>query len=107
MKPHILTALTAILALDNTIPKEKAEAVIRYLLDKDILPEWGAVPRSIRIREVQKLFGGVTSKTLRCWAAQGKLVPVYGSNSRRIGYTEESVRELLAGRRKDANTDCR
>ena len=107
MKKATLTALAAILDLDNSIPKEKAEAVIRYLLDKDILAERGAVPRSIRIREVQKLFGGVTSKTLHRWAAQGKLVPVYGSNSRRIGYTEDSVRELLAGRRKDANTDCR
>jgi DNA-binding transcriptional MerR regulator len=43
--------------------------------------------------EAARLFH-VTTKTLRGWAKAGALVPVYGKNKLRIGYTEASVRAL-------------
>ena len=95
MTNNTRTALAAILAADGTITKAAALAALNLLDGKgNPAAEVGAV---IRTKEAVRIFGGVTTKTLREWAARGRLVPVYGSKSRRIGYTAESVRALIEG----------
>ena len=101
MTKNTRTALTAILAADATIPQEQADAALKVLEGRAGPVEVGAV---VRTSEAARLLGGVTTKTLRAWAARGRLVPVYGSEGRRIGYTAESVKALIDGRagRKEA-----
>lgn len=96
MTKNTRTALTAILAADGTITQEAAAAALKVLDGKGSPAV--AVGAVIRTPEAARLLGGVTTKTLRAWAADGRLVPVYGSNTRRIGYTAESVRALIEGR---------
>jgi len=97
MKPTTKTALAALCAADDTISEERAKAALR-LLDGDETAR--PFQRVIRTTEVARLFG-VTTKTLREWAKAGALVSVYaGKNKLRTGYTEASVRALLAGQAK-------
>ena len=96
MTKNTRTALTAILAADGTISPEAADAALKVLDGKG--NPAAAVGAVIRTKEAVRLLGGVTTKTLRAWAADGRLVPVYGSKSRRIGYTAASVRALVEGR---------
>ncbi len=89
MTPQTESATRALLATDPTIPRERAESAIRLLRGDDAKP----LPRIVRTTEAARLFH-VTTKTLRAWAKAGALVPVYGANKLRIGYTEASVRAL-------------
>lgn len=96
MTKNTRTILAATFAADGTITQEQADAALKVLDGKgDPAGEVGAV---VRTREAARLLGGVTTKTLRDWCARGRLVPVYGSNTRRIGYTAASVRALIEGR---------
>ena len=96
MTKNTRTALTAILAADGTITQEQTNAALKVLEGKgDPAGEVGAV---VRTREAARLLGGVTTKTLRLWAKSGRIVPVYGSDKCRIGYTAASVRALIEGR---------
>lgn len=89
MTPQTETATRALWAADPTIPRDRAEAAFRVLSGEDSKP----IPRIVRTTEAARLFH-VTTKTLRQWAKAGALVPVYGKNKLRIGYTEASVRAL-------------
>ena len=89
MTPQTETATRALWAADPTIPRERAEAAIRLAKGEESQP----LPRIVRTKEAARLFH-VTTKTLRAWAKAGALVPVYGKNKLRIGYTEASVRAL-------------
>lgn len=96
MQTTTKTIIATALAADASVPPRLANHALK-LLDGD---DTDAVPlgRVVRTREACERFG-VTSKTLRLWALQGMLVPVYGGQTkRRIGYTEASVRAILAGR---------
>lgn len=96
MQTATKTIVAAALAADASVPPRLAHNALK-LLDGD---DTDAVPlgRVVRTREACERFG-VTSKTLRLWALQGMLVPVYGGQTkRRTGYTEASVRAILAGR---------
>ena len=95
MTKNTRTILAATFAADGTITQEQADAALKVLEGRAGPVEVGAV---VRTREAARLLGGVTSKTLRTWAARGRLVPVYGAEGRRIGYTAESVRALVEGR---------
>ena len=100
MQNSTRTALAAIIAADATIPKETAESALKLLDGGNDGP--APLGRVVRTAEACKLFG-VTTKSLRLWALAGRLVPVYGGqNRRRVGYTEESVRAILAGRNLQA-----
>lgn len=96
MLTNTRTILSATLAADPTIPQSTANQVMGFL---DHGKELRApLDRVIRTAEAARLCG-VTSKTLRLWALRGALVPVYGGQrKRRTGYTESSVRAILAGR---------
>lgn len=89
MNTQTETATRALWAADSTIPRERAEAAIRLAKGEEAKP----LPRVVRTMEAARLFH-VTTKTLRAWAKAGALVPVYGKNKLRIGYTEASVRAL-------------
>ena len=94
MRESTKTALSAILAADESIPNEAAKRAMAIL-------EGGETPRPlgrvIRTTEAARLLG-VTTKTLRNWTKGGALVPVYaGGNKLRTGYTEASVRALAEG----------
>ena len=89
MNTQTETATRALWAADSTIPRERAEAAIRLVKGEEAAP----LPRIVRTKEAARLLG-VTTKTLRAWAARGALVPIYGKNRLRIGYTEASVRAL-------------
>ena len=94
MTPTTKTALAAIIAADATIPEETAKAALKLLDGK---PEEKPLGRILRTTEAARLCG-VTTKTLREWAKAGALVSVYaGGNKLRTGYTEASVRALIAG----------
>ena len=84
------TAITAILAADASVSKETASRAISVLNGEETPRPIGRV---IRTMEAASIFH-VTTKTLRAWAKAGALVPVYGKNKLRIGYTEASVRAL-------------
>lgn len=100
MTKNTRIAIVAILAADETITPADAAAALKVLDGKGSPAV--AVGAVIRTPEAARLLGGVTTKTLRDWAAAGRLVPVYGSNTRRIGYTAESVRALINGRNLNA-----
>lgn len=90
------TAITAIIAADASIPKEAAQRALSILAGNEAPRPVGRV---LRTTEVAKLCG-VTTKTLRLWAANGILVPVFGPGRKlRTGYTEESVRAIIEGRK--------
>lgn len=89
MTPQTESATRALWAADPTITSERAEAAIRLAKGEEAKP----LPRVVRTMEAAHLFH-VTTKTLRAWAKAGALVPVYGKNKLRIGYTEASVRAL-------------
>ena len=97
----LAAAITAACSVDGTI-EARAEKALAVLEGKAEVIAADAnrdeLGRVVRTPEAQKILGGVTTKTLRDWAARGRLVPVYGSNTRRIGYTAESVRALIEGR---------
>ena len=96
------TIIRAAISADGTITQEQADAALKVLAGKG---NAGAVVDSVvRTKEAARLLGGVTTKTLRLWSRAGRLVPVYGSDKRRIGYTAESVNALIEGRagRKEA-----
>lgn len=58
-----------------------------------------AVGKAYREKAQREAGLGVTLKTLRLCALNGALVPVYGGQGkRRAGYTEQSVRTILAGK---------
>ena len=95
MTKNTRTILAATFAADGTITQEQADAALKVLEGRAGPVEVGAV---VRTSEAARLLGGVTTKTLRLWAKRGRLVPVYGSNTRRIGYTAASVRALIEGR---------
>lgn len=104
MNANTRTALAAILAGDATITKEDAAAVLKRLDGTERAP----ARRVIRTKEACALLG-VGVKTLRAWAARGRIVPVYGGNENfRIGYTEDSVRAILEGRavERDGKADA-
>ena len=87
-------ALVAVCAADATITKADADAAKKRLAGAAGEPQ----TRMIRTKEACRLLG-VGVKTLRAWAARGRLVPCYGGNENfRVGYTAESVRAILAGR---------
>lgn len=89
--------VTAALAADATIPKQRVDAAMRTLRGEAdaTQPE----PRVVRTPEACRILG-VHKKTLRAWSARGVLTPCFGANPRqRIGYTAESVRAILAGRK--------
>ena len=98
----VAAAFTAALSVDGTIGQARADAALAVLEGKAEVIAADAnrdeLGRVVRTPEAQKILGGVTTKTLRDWCARGRLVPVYGSNTRRIGYTAESVRALIEGR---------
>jgi hypothetical protein len=88
-------AVSAILAADASIPKSDADRALAILDGQPSGP--APLGRVVRVPEACRLFG-VTSKTLRLWMLGGRLVPVYGGQTRRkVGFTEESVRALLGG----------
>ena len=96
------TIIDAALAADASVPKKLAAQAIQLLDGNN--DDTAPLGRVVRTHEACERFG-VTSKTLRLWALQGMLVPVYGGQTkRRTGYTEASVRAILAGRgvRKEA-----
>ena len=96
MQTTTKTALTAILAADASIPKEAAQRALSILAGNEAPRPVGRV---LRTTEVAKLFN-VTTKTLRLWAENGILVPVFGPGRKlRTGYTEESVRAVIEGRK--------
>ena len=97
MTGNTRTALAAILAADVTITKADADAVLKRLDGKADTPQPEA--RVIRTKDACRLIG-VHKKTLREWSARGLLVPCYGANpNHRIGYTADSVRAILEGRK--------
>ena len=88
--------IDAALAADRTVHRPDAERALRLLDGNE--SEAASLGRVVRIPEACSRLG-VTSKTLRLWSAQGALVPVYGAQRRRrVGYTEASVRAVLAGK---------
>jgi hypothetical protein len=91
-------AFTAAREVDASIGRARTDAAFAVLDGKAEAVAADAnrdeLGRVVRTPEAQRVLGGVSSKTLRLWAARGQLVPVYGS-SRRIGYTAESVRALM------------
>lgn len=94
MQAQTKTAVAAIIAADASIDKETAAAALRLLSGEKEKP----IGRVMRTKEVARLFG-VTTVTLRDWARNGVLVPVYGPGKKlRMGYTEESVRAVIAQR---------
>jgi len=96
MTKNTRTILAATFAADGTITQEQADAALKVLAGKG---NAGAVVDSVvRTKEAARLLGGVTTKTLRLWSRAGRLVPVYGSDKCRIGYTAESVNALIEGR---------
>lgn len=96
MKTATRTIVRAALDADATVPAETTARALRLLDGEDDRPSLGRV---IRTHEARKLLG-VTSKTMRLWSLRGALVPVYGGQThRRTGYTEQSVRAILEGRR--------
>lgn len=89
--------LTAILAADSTIPRQRADAAMRTLRGEADAQQ--PEPRVVRTPEASRILG-VHKKTLRAWADRGVLTPCFGANPRqRIGYTADSVRAILAGRK--------
>lgn len=93
MQGSTKTAIAAILAADASIPKETAAAALRLLSGEDERP----LGRILRSTEAARLCG-VTTKTLRNWCKAGVLVPVkMPGNKLKTGYTEASVRAVLAG----------
>ena len=107
----LAAAITAACSVDGTI-EARADAALAVLEGKAEVIAADAnrdeLGRVVRTVEARKILGGVTSKTLRDWCARGRLVPVYGSNTRRIGYTAESVRALIEGRKaaKDGGAEA-
>ena len=107
----LVAAFTAAGSVDGTI-EARADAALAVLEGKAEVIAADAnrdeLGRVVRTVEARKILGGVTSKTLRDWCARGRLVPVYGSNTRRIGYTAESVRALVEGRavERDGKADA-
>ncbi len=96
MQNSTKTAVSAILAADASITKETAQRALSILAGNEVSRPVGRV---LRTTEVAKLCG-VTTKTLRLWAANGILVPVFGPGRKlRTGYTEESVRAIIEGRK--------
>ena len=94
MKETTKTAIAAILDADGTVANATLKA-IRRLLNGD--EEREPMGRVIHPKEAASICG-VTTKTIRDWTKNGGLVPVYGPNKKRVtGYTEESVRALVAG----------
>lgn len=90
------TIVSTALAADSSVSQRVADHALQ-LLDSG---ETGPAPlgRVVRTSEASQRLG-VTSKTLRLWALRGALVPVFGGQQkRRCGYTEESVRAILAGK---------
>lgn len=108
----VAAAFTAACSVDGTIGQARADAALAVLEGKAEVIAADAnrdeLGRVVRTPEAQKILGGVTTKTLRDWAARGRLVPVYGSNTRRIGYTAASVRALVEGRavERDGKADA-
>ena len=104
MTKNTQTTLAAILAAaaNGTIDQTRLDAALAVMEGRAeavaAKPNRDELGRVVRTPEAQKILGGVTSKTLRVWAARGRLVPVYGAGARRIGYTADSVRAILAGR---------
>ena len=86
--------IRAALDADATVPETTTAKALCLLDGTEQPPPLGRV---IRTAEARRLLG-VTSKTLRLWALRGALVPVFGGQTkRRTGYTEASVRAILAG----------
>lgn len=101
MQTQTKTALAAIIAADASIPKESAVRALAVLDGAEVPRPMG---RLLKTTEAARILH-VTTKTLRGWSKSGALVPVYVPGAKlRSGYTEESVRALLAGRaaRKEA-----
>jgi hypothetical protein len=96
MTKNTRTILAATFAADGTITQEQADAALKVLEGRSGPVGVGAV---VRTKEAARLLGGVTTKTLRAWAARGRIGPVYGADKCRIGYTAESVKALIEGRR--------
>jgi len=94
MQPSTKTALAAIISADATIDQKSATRALALLSGAELPRPMGRV---VRAKEAARLCG-VTTKTIRTWAANGALVPVRPVGSRTCaGYTETSVRALLSG----------
>ena len=96
MTSNTREAVRAILAADSTITPEEAGEAIKLLSGK--VDKEKPLPRVVKSREAARLCG-VTTQTLRQWAREGIIQPVYaGRNVARLGYTQESIRALLDGK---------
>lgn len=95
MQSTTKTAIAALLAADATVPKVAAAAALRLLNGEESRP----VGRLLKTKDVARMLG-VTTKTLRAWASAGAIRPVYAPGRKlRAGYTEESVRAFIEGRK--------
>lgn len=94
MKETTKAAISAILTADETVSQVEAKAILESLGGRG-----NKLGRVIRAKEVARL-AEVTTKTVRDWCKAGGLVPVRGPVGNRVlGYTEESVRAILAGKK--------
>lgn len=93
MKDTTRTAITAILAADESIDPALAREALA-LLDRGREAEVRVVPHAEAARRL-----GVTDRTLRNWVASGRLRAVYGTEAahRSVGISAESLRLAVNG----------
>lgn len=97
------TAVRAVLRMDVTIDSSEMAAWDRLLRRGSAVSAGTAAPaplgRVVKADEVAERLG-TTVQTVRAYARAGRLVKVYNGDAKgkyALGYTEESVRALLAG----------
>lgn len=102
MKDTTRSAITAILASDETVAKEQADAVLGILTGMRAATQQIPAPhdRVIKRSEAAKIFG-VTTKTIDLMARMpnSTLKKVYTTpgSSRACGFTESSILQAMKG----------
>ena len=96
IKSESRAALAAMLSALG-IPGDKQERAFAIMEGGDDYAP-ADVGRVIRAREVAERLG-VSGRPVRLWGRKGLLRPVTGSGSRFFGYTAESVKALIEGRK--------
>lgn len=100
MTGYTKSVLVAIFKGDNTITTEQQEAALLALNTNPATGDGAPDPgRVLRPKEVAARLG-VSRKTLCSYGKRGLLDSVYAADktSRRLGYTEASVRAFINGR---------
>ena len=101
MKATTEQMIVLALQADDTISQDEKSRVLSILRGEKRVENGGGLDRVLSRSTVQKIFSFKSPKSVDQYAQKGVFSRIYlPGSSRAVGYSEQSVRLALAGRRK-------